>query len=42
MSIVLLTQYFDTIKELGASGNSNTILMPHSTASVNDFIRSAL
>src|SRR3990167_10191836 len=38
MSIVLLTQYFDTIKELGASGNSNTILMPHSPASVNDFM----
>src|SRR3990167_6851025 len=38
MSIVLLTQYFDTIKELGASGNSNTILMPHSPSSVNDFM----
>ncbi|HLB56309.1 MAG TPA: SPFH domain-containing protein [Coxiellaceae bacterium] len=38
MSIVMLTQYFDTIKELGASGNANTILLPHSPSSVNDFM----
>jgi len=38
MNIVLLTQYFDTIKELGSAGNANTILMPHSPSSVNDFM----
>lgn len=38
MSIVMLTQYFDTIKELGASGNTNTILLPNSPSSVNDFM----
>lgn len=38
MNVVLLTQYFDTIKELGLSGNMNTILVPHSPSSVNDFM----
>lgn len=30
MQLVLLTQYFDTLKEIGASSRSNTILIPHS------------
>jgi len=30
MNLVLMTQYFDTIKELGATSRTNTILLPHS------------
>ena len=36
MSLVLMTQYFDTLKEMGASSKSNTILIPHSPGYVND------
>ncbi len=36
MSIVLMTQYFDMIKELGASSHNNTILLPHSPSNVGD------
>lgn len=36
MNLVLLTQYFDTIKELGHSANTNTILLPHSPSGMTD------
>jgi regulator of protease activity HflC (stomatin/prohibitin superfamily) len=36
MSLVLMTQYFDTLKEMGATSKSNTILIPHSPGYVND------
>src|SRR3989344_1768869 len=36
MQLVLLTQYFDTLKEIGASARSNTILIPHSPSSLTD------
>lgn len=36
MQMVLLTQYFDTLKEIGASNRSTTILLPHSPSSVKD------
>lgn len=36
MSLVLLTQYFDTIKELGQTSHTNTILLPHSPAGMTD------
>jgi regulator of protease activity HflC (stomatin/prohibitin superfamily) len=36
MSLVLMTQYFDTLKELGANGQSNTILIPHSPGTLTD------
>ena len=29
MNLVLMTQYFDTLKEIGASSRSNTIMIPH-------------
>ncbi len=29
-NLVLLTQYFDTLKEIGSASKSNTILLPHS------------
>ena len=35
MNLVLLTQYFDTLKSLGDKG-ANTILIPHSPASLSD------
>ena len=36
MNLVLMTQYFDTLKEIGATSRSNTILIPHSPGSLND------
>ena len=36
MDLVLLTQYFDTLKEIGAHGKSNTIFIPHSPGNVSD------
>jgi regulator of protease activity HflC (stomatin/prohibitin superfamily) len=36
MNLVLMTQYFDTLKEIGLSGNSNTILIPHSPGGMGD------
>ena len=32
MNLVLMTQYFDTLKEIGSTGKTNTILIPHSPA----------
>ena len=45
MNLVLLTQYFDTIKEIGQTGKTNTILIPHSPGGMSDIanqIRDAL
>lgn len=45
MNLVLMTQYFDTLKEIGASSRSNTILIPHSPgslASLSDQMRNAM
>jgi len=36
MNVVLMTQYFDMLKELGASSQNNTILVPHSPSTVSD------
>jgi regulator of protease activity HflC (stomatin/prohibitin superfamily) len=36
MNLVLMTQYFDTLKEVGMSGNSNTIMIPHSPGGMQD------
>ena len=38
MALVLITQYLDTMKDIGASANSNTILLPHSPAAVKDLM----
>lgn len=35
MNLVLVTQYFDTLREIGAQNKSNTILMPHSPAGLD-------
>ena len=45
MNLVLMTQYFDTLKEIGASAKSNTVLVPHSPGVLTDLaaqIRDAL
>ena len=36
MNLVLMTQYFDTLKDIGLSGKSNTILIPHSPGGMGD------
>lgn len=36
MNLVMMTQYFDTIKELGLSGKNSTILIPHGPSGMND------
>ena len=36
MNLVLLTQYFDTMKDIGVSSGSKVILMPHSPAGMAD------
>ena len=39
MMLVLVTQYLDTMKEIGANDKSNTILMAHSPGAVTDLFR---
>jgi len=36
MNLVLLTQYFDTIKEISSTSKTNTILLPHSPAGMSE------
>jgi len=36
MNLVLMTQYFDTLKEIGAADKSNTILLPHSPSGLQE------
>ena len=36
MILILMTQYFDTLKDLGNASNTNTILIPHSPGAVGD------
>lgn len=36
MGLILMAQYFDTLKDMGASGKTNTIFIPHSPSSLND------
>lgn len=37
MQFVLMTQYFDTIKDIGANSKNSSILMPHSPGGMRDF-----
>ena len=39
MMLVLVTQYLDTMKEIGAQDKSNTIFVSHSPAAVGDLFR---
>ena len=36
MNLVLMTQYFDTLKDIGLTGKTNTILIPHSPGGMKD------
>ena len=36
MQLVLMTQHYDTVKEIGASSRSNTIFMPYSPGGMSD------
>uniref|UniRef100_A0A5B6Z9Z9 Putative hypersensitive-induced response protein 2 n=2 Tax=Davidia involucrata TaxID=16924 RepID=A0A5B6Z9Z9_DAVIN len=36
MDMVLVTQYFDTMKEIGASSKSSSVFIPHGPGAVND------
>jgi len=45
MNLIMLSQYFDTLKEMSAHGKMNSILMPHSPSGVEDLagqIRNAI
>jgi regulator of protease activity HflC (stomatin/prohibitin superfamily) len=42
MAMVLMTQYFDTLREVGVSGKSSTILLPSSPGTVNDLMTQIL
>lgn len=36
MALVMMAQYYDTLKEIGASNKSNTILLPHSPSGLQE------
>jgi regulator of protease activity HflC (stomatin/prohibitin superfamily) len=36
MNLVLMTQYFDTLKEIGLNGKNSTILIPHGPGGMGD------
>ena len=36
MMLVVMTQYLDTLKEIGAASHSNTILIPHTPGALSD------
>ncbi|MGH9596495.1 MAG: SPFH domain-containing protein [Edaphobacter sp.] len=37
MALVLLTQYFDTLRDIGTRGGSSTIFLPNNPGAANDF-----
>lgn len=37
MSLVLLTQYFDTLRDIGTRGGTNTLFLPNTPGSAGDF-----
>lgn len=39
LNLVLATQYFDTLKELGSQGNNNTIMIPHSPNAIGELMQ---
>ncbi len=38
LNLIITTQYFDTLKEIGINSNINTIMIPHSPSSVGDIM----
>jgi regulator of protease activity HflC (stomatin/prohibitin superfamily) len=39
MGLVMMTQYLDTLKEIGANSRTNTIMMPHSPGGFSGFLQ---
>jgi hypothetical protein len=37
LTLVMMTQYLDTLKEIGANSRTNTILVPHSPGGLGDY-----
>jgi regulator of protease activity HflC (stomatin/prohibitin superfamily) len=42
MALVLLTQYFDTLRDIGTKGASSTIFLPNNPGAANDFMTQIL
>ncbi len=42
MALVLLTQYFDTLKDIGTKGGTSTIFLPNTPGAANDFMMQIL
>jgi regulator of protease activity HflC (stomatin/prohibitin superfamily) len=38
MALVLLTQYFDTLKDIGTKAGTNTLFLPNNPGAANDFL----
>ncbi len=42
MALVLLTQYFDTLKDIGTRSGTNTLFLPNNPGAANDFMTQIL
>jgi regulator of protease activity HflC (stomatin/prohibitin superfamily) len=42
MALVLLTQYFDTLRDIGTRGGSSTLFLPNNPGAANDFMTQIL
>ena len=42
MALVLLTQYFDTLKDIGTKAGTNTLFLPNNPGAANDFMTQIL
>ena len=42
MSLVMMTQFFDTLKDIGANARTNTLFVPHSPGGMSDIYRQLL
>ncbi len=42
MALVLLTQYFDTLKDIGVRSGTNTLFLPNNPGAANDFLQQIL
>jgi len=42
MALVLLTQYFDTLRDIGTKGSASTIFLPNNPGAANDFMTQIL
>ena len=42
MALVLLTQYFDTLKDIGTRAGNNTLFLPNNPGAANDFLTQIL